>query len=134
VTLRERLGVDAFEKLNQAFMAGVQKAEEAQKRPSKSKDKDHSDSVNSDTKQQGKLILDASVAPQDIKFPTDLDLLNDSREHTERIIDELWEPGPEKRKPRTYRMIARKEYLSVVKHVLKAKSQAKNILPSDFYY
>ncbi|MCJ7813610.1 transposase, partial [bacterium] len=75
----------------------------------------NSDSVNSEMKQQGKLILDASVAPQDIKFPTDLDLLNDSREHTERIIDELWEPGPEKRKPLTYRMIARKEYLSVVK-------------------
>jgi hypothetical protein len=120
VTLRERLGVDVFEKLNQAFMAGVQKAEEEQKRPSKSKDKGHSDSVNSETKRQGKLILDASVAPQDIKFPTDLDLLNDSREHTERIIDELWEPGHGKRKPRTYRMVARKEYLSVVKQKRKS--------------
>ncbi|MCJ7812974.1 transposase, partial [bacterium] len=45
VTLRERLGIDVFEKLNQAFMAGVVKAEEAQKRPAKSKDKDNSDSV-----------------------------------------------------------------------------------------
>lgn len=120
VTLRERLGVDAFEKVNQAFITGVQKAEEAQKRPSKSKVKDHSDSVNPETKRQGSLILDASVAPQDIKFPTDLDLLNDSREHTERLIDELWEPEPGKRKPRTYRKKARKEYLSVVKQKKKS--------------
>ena len=118
VTLRERLGVDVFEQLTQAFMAGVQKTEEAQKKPSTDKNKDHSDSANLETNQsdrQGKLILDASVAPQDIKFPTDLDLLNDSREHMERIIDELWEPGPGKRKPRTYRMIARKAYLSISK-------------------
>jgi len=123
VTLRDRLGIDTFDELNQAFMAGVQKAEESQNRSAESKRKDDSDSETSETKQpnrQGKLILDASVAPQDIKFPTDLDLLNNSREHTERIIDELWEPGPEKRKPRTYRMIARRDYLSVVKQKKKS--------------
>jgi IS5 family transposase len=118
VTLRERLGIDVFEALNQAFIKGVQKAEEAQKKSAKSKDKDDPSQGSKETKhpdRQGKLILDASVAPQDIKFPTDLDLLNDSREHTERIIDKFWEPGPGKRKPRTYRRIARKAYLSVIK-------------------
>jgi IS5 family transposase len=115
VTLRERLGLDAFDALNQAFISGVQKAEEAGK---KKKDKDDTDSKNNPPKEpdrQGKLILDASVAPQDIKFPTDHDLLNDSREHTERIIDLLWQPGPGKRKPRTYRQIARKDYLNLAK-------------------
>jgi IS5 family transposase len=118
VTLRERLGIDAFEALNQAFIAGVQKVEETGKKSASAKDKDDSDSKGGRTKEpdrQGKLILDASVAPQDIKFPTDLDLLNDTREHTERIIDELWEPGPGRRKPRTYRQIARKEYLNLAK-------------------
>ena len=123
VTLRQRLGVDAFEALNQAFIAGVKKAEEAQNQPVDRNDKDDPDSKGKEPKQadrQGQLILDASVAPQDIKFPTDLDLLNDSREHTERIIDKLWQPGPGRRKPRTYRRIARKDYLSVVK--MKKKS------------
>jgi len=118
VTLRERLGIDAFESLNQAFIEGVQKAGEAQNESSENNDKDDPTQGNKEPKQparQGKLILDASVAPQDIKFPTDLDLLNDSREHTERIIDKLWESGPDKRKPRTYRRIARKDYLSVIK-------------------
>jgi hypothetical protein len=126
VTLRERLGIDAFEALNQAFIAGVEKAEEVQKKRVEKKednDTDANDSGNDDKKQpdrQGTLILDASVAPQDIKFPTDLDLLSTSREHTERIIDELWQPGPGKRKPRTYRRIARKDYLFIVK--MKKKS------------
>lgn len=119
VTLRERLGIDAFEQLNQAFIEGVQKAEDLKEtKKAKSKNNNHPDSGDTSTgasKKQGVLILDASVAPQDIKFPTDIDLLNDAREHTERIIDELWESGPGKRKPRTYRNIARKAYLSVAK-------------------
>lgn len=123
VTLRERLGVEAFEALNQAFIAGVQKSEASQKRASSSKDTDDTDPEGNEPdvpERQGKLILDASVAPQDIKFPTDLDLLNDSREHTERIIDVLWQPGPGKRKPRTYRRIARKDYLSLAKRKKKS--------------
>ena len=124
VTLRDRLGIDAFESLNQAFIEGVRKSEEKSPSPKKkSNSKDDTDSGDPSPEEpdrQGKLILDASVAPQDIKFPTDLDLLNDAREHTERIIDELWEPVPGKRKPRTYRRIARNDYLSVVK--LKKKS------------
>ncbi len=40
-------------------------------------------------KNQGKLILDATCAPADIKYPTDLGLLNQAREHTEKIIDVL---------------------------------------------
>jgi IS5 family transposase len=124
VTLRDRLGIDAFEQLNQAFIEGVRKAEdlkEKQKRKNKEKDDpDSGEPSSEEPKNQGVLILDASVAPQDIKFPTDLDLLNDTREHTERIIDELWEPGPGERKPRTYRKIARKEYLSVAKQKKKS--------------
>jgi hypothetical protein len=68
------------------------------------------------------LIIDAVVAPQDIKFPTDHDLLNHAREHTERLIDILWESSPGERKPRTYRRIARKEYLKV------ARKKKRNIM------
>ena len=38
---------------------------------------------------KGKLILDATVAEQAIRFPTDLGLLNEARELSEKIIDEL---------------------------------------------
>jgi transposase, IS5 family len=65
----------------------------------------------------GKLIVDASVVEQAIRFPTDLGLLNEARELSERIIDELHAHSsrPQKRKPRTYREVARKSYLSVAK-------------------
>ena len=125
VTLRERLGISAYEALSRTFIEGVQKVEESQKEQSKNKDTQRQDSDPSSSKKpdrQGTLILDASVAPQDIRFPTDHDLLNDAREHTERIIDELWEPGHGKRKPRTYRQKARIDYLSLAK--MKKKSTA----------
>ena len=65
----------------------------------------------------GKLILDATVAEQAIRYPTDLGLLNEARELSERIIDELHAKSnrAQRKKPRTYREIARKAYLSLVK-------------------
>lgn len=65
---------------------------------------------------KGKLLVDATCTPADIRYPTDLSLLNEARGKTERIIDTLHEErkGKEK-KPRTYREQARKEYLKVSK-------------------
>lgn len=40
-------------------------------------------------KNRGKLILDATCAPGDISYPTDLNLLNQARKQTERIIDKI---------------------------------------------
>lgn len=66
---------------------------------------------------QGQLLLDASCAPADIRYPTDLSLLNQARELTEVIIDSLYKQLPDKleKKPRTYRRQARKRYLQVAK-------------------
>merc|ERR1711912_195 len=68
-------------------------------------------------KKKGKLILDATCALADIKYPTDLGILNQARIETERIIDNLYKPLRVKlrKKPRTSRKIARKEYLKVAK-------------------
>ena len=61
------------------------------------------------------LILDATVAPQAIRFPTDLSLLNEAREFSERIIDKLYPKTDLSKKPRTYRQKARKAYLAIAK-------------------
>jgi ribosomal protein S10 len=138
VTLRERLGMEVFERMNEAFISTVETAErddrkklredrktDATERPEvHTRGKSKSKSKNKDDDRQGKLILDASVAPQDIRFPTDLDLLNDSREHTERIIDTLWTPETGKKKPLTYRKKARQSYLQLVH---KKKKSTKEI-------
>lgn len=59
---------------------------------------------------EGTLILDATCAPADIHFPTDVALLNDSREKLEEMIDDLHQ-GSAVKKPRTYRQKAHTLYL-----------------------
>lgn len=71
------------------------------------------------------MLVDATCAPADIRYPCDLSLLNEAREKTELIIDILHESlKGKKKKPRTYRIEARKEYLKVSK---KRKKSAKEI-------
>jgi transposase, IS5 family len=68
-------------------------------------------------KNKGKLIIDATCAPADIRYPTDLSLLNEAREKTEKLIDQLYKDRKsETKKPRTYRRKARKQYLLVAKN------------------
>jgi len=67
-------------------------------------------------KNSGFMRVDASVAPADIAYPTDMNLLNESREKLEEIIDALYEGHKEEiAKPRTYRKCARRDYLHVTK-------------------
>ena len=66
---------------------------------------------------QGELIIDATCAPVDIQYPPDLRLLNEAREHTEAIIDVLYElvRDTTPKKPRTYRRKARRDFLNTAK-------------------
>ncbi len=70
------------------------------------------------------LIIDATVAEQKIKYPTDLDLLNNVRVFSEEVIDRFYADSGQSNKPRTYRNIARKDYLNVA---LKRKKSKKEI-------
>ena len=46
--------------------------------------------INNTSTNSGKLLMDATVAPQNITYPTDLKLLNAAREKSEGIIDKLY--------------------------------------------
>jgi len=63
------------------------------------------------TKNKGRIIFDATDCPQDIAYPTDLDLLSDAGKKSEELIDVLYTPALHEKKPRTYREIGRKLYL-----------------------
>ena len=66
---------------------------------------------------EGTLILDATCVPSDIRFPTDVSLLNEGRKCLEGIIDEQHEMGlTNGQKPRTYRQVARKDYMRFVRN------------------
>ena len=66
------------------------------------------------TKNKGRIKLDATVAEQNITFPNDLGLLNKAGEKTEYIIDLLYGSLNNELavKPRTYRKVARNKYLA----------------------
>lgn len=73
---------------------------------------------------QGKLIIDATVAPQNITYPTDLKLLCAARKKSEQLVDLLYDAdlhGPVK--PRTYRNIAQKLFLNTAKKKIKSNKE-----------
>ena len=132
VILRERLGVEAFEKMTRAFIERIEVVEKS-KAPKVEK-KDQDPPVKDEDRREGKLILDATVAPQDIRFPTDVDLLNEAREHTERIIDLLWEPVSGKKKPLTYRRKARAAYLNLARKKKKTTKEIRKAIRKQLGY
>ena len=76
-----------------------------------SKDRDDAPPPNA-----GKVLVDATCTPADITYPSDLKLLGEAREKTERYIDLVHAPFiGEREKPRTYRQKARRQYLAVAK-------------------
>jgi len=82
----------------------------------------------------GTLILDATCAPADIHFPTDAGVLNDARELSERLIDELCAATAGQAKPRTYRQKARKNYLLLVRNKRPGKNLIRKTIKSQLQY
>ena len=84
---------------------------------------------------KGKLILDATCAPADIRYPTDLSLLNEAREKLDDIIDimhkTLGKPG---KRPRTYRQLARRDYLSIVRNKKPGKKTIRKAVGKQLRY
>jgi IS5 family transposase len=96
---------------------GVQRMAEAIALASLSKVETESDNDSQPPANQGKLIADATCAPADIRYPTDVSLLNEAREKTEAIIDQLHTPlVGETPRPRTYREKARRRFIAFTKH------------------
>lgn len=85
--------------------------------PTEGSDSDKSESTN-----EGTLILDATCAPQNIRYPTDISLMNEARQSAESIIDALHGSGfTDGKKPRTYREKAQREYNAFSKRRKKTK-------------
>jgi len=76
----------------------------------------------------GQLIVDATACPQDIAFPTDLNLLDNAREKSEELIDVLYKVSLHKKKPGTYRKIARKVYLKTAQKKAKSKKEIRSAI------
>ncbi len=128
VDIRKRMGESVFEAFHRAII-DAQDGEKEKIKPEPGSQEDHQNqSPNPSEKcsplvledetaediekaaptHAGKLILDATVVEQAIRYPTDLSLLNEAREFSEKIIDTLYPHTGLAKK-------ARKAFLAIVK-------------------
>jgi len=138
VEFRKRLGLDNLNAINEKIISIKTTLEfNRQKSDSKSDTGEPEEKKEDDSGTQenrGKVIFDASVGPQDIAYPTDLDLLSDAREKTEELIDKLYDPSLHQKKPRTYRQIARRRYLLTAKKKIKSKNEIRRAVGSQLRF
>lgn len=108
VYFRKRLTPEVLGEINEMILKTVTTAEN---------NDDHNTPTGGGN--SGTLIVDATCAPSDIRFPQDVSLLNEARENAEQIIDTLQEQSVEE-KPRIYRNKAHKDSL---KYMLQPQAQ-----------
>jgi transposase, IS5 family len=135
VEIRDRLGLSGISAMNEAI-ANAEKTNQTTIKEAeientfykndKPNDNNETESVTESEAPQkpnkGRVLYDATVCPQEIAYPTDLNLLNDCREKSELMIDFLYEKTDLKVKPRTYRQEARKVYLKTAQKKIKSKN------------
>ena len=124
VYFRKRLTPEVLGEINEMI---VRDAKNRQEKEVKSKDDgDDSDDHPGAGGSSGTMIVDATCAPSNIRYPQDVSLLNEARENAEKLLDVLHDPADGK-KPRTYRERARKDYLKYTrcrKHTAKMTRKA----------
>ena len=158
VEIRKRMGQQVFDKFNSYVINVYEELKQNKKKAlsaSGRKQKDKTDRGGKNDEEQnieqkaepqqvvqsedkpthkGKLKLDATVADQYIKYPTDVNLLNESRENTERMIDKLVKILGWPKKPRIYRRKARRLYLLVVKKKSKTKKEIRKAIRQQLQF
>jgi hypothetical protein len=83
---------------------------------------------------KGRLMVDATVCPQDIAYPTDLNLLSEAREMLEQLVDLLYDKALHKKKPRTYREVARQKYLKTAQRKNKSGKVVRKAVGEQLRY
>lgn len=139
-TLRYRMGFEKFDAMTVELIkrSSANKSKKTSTKPRQEKSDNNPSGTyknNGDIKEnQGKLLLDATVADQMIAYPTDLGLVNGCREESERIIDVLCDTLNISPKPRTYRRSARKQYLNIAKKKHKTKREIHKAIGKQLRY
>jgi transposase, IS5 family len=108
---RKRLTPEMIAEVNSYIIDGGKRKRDDDNHPGSGKSDPSTDAENPAKENKGTLILDATCAPADIKFPTDVSLLNEAREKLENMITSLHQQSAQGKKPRTYKKRARRDYL-----------------------
>ena len=96
-------------------------------------EKEEDDADGNPPANQGKLLLDATCCPSDIAYPQDINLCNQARVKTEKIIDNLCLEHKIK-KPRMRRKQARRDYLKISKNKKRSIKSLKKAVKKQLNY
>jgi len=102
VNFRKRMDCDMINQVNELILSKLPKNKDTKRKTEKEENN------------LGTQILDATCAPSNIRYPQDYSLLNEARTKLEQMIDCFCQTY-ELPKPRTYRRVARQDYLDLAK-------------------
>lgn len=126
VYFRKRLTPEILGEINEIIIAKAETKENPE--PPDSDDSDKPEPPNS-----GSLVVDATCAPQNIRYPQDISLLNEARENLEQMVDDLHD-AKDGEKPRTYRRKARHDYLKIAKKRRKTTKEIRKGVGKQLRY
>jgi hypothetical protein len=159
VSIRKRLGVENINEITRILMELLsQKEEEIKERNScdvarENKDAQEKEEAKTESRvvesefstdgetftdeagrlHSGSLIIDATCCDAEVKYPTDMDVLNDAVEVSARVMKRLCAKNGHP-VPRTYEKAARHKFLEVVKKKRKSKSQIRKGINLQLVY
>lgn len=121
VYFRKRLSVEEINKINDDFLQMAEPTPEHVEERESDRAKEVKEENEDGNK--GTMIMDATCSPSNMRYPQDFSLLNEGRKKLEKMIDVLHKLYHPWKKPRTYREVARKDYLALAK--LKKRPEKK---------
>lgn len=124
VSFRKRLTADFLMEANE-YILEVAGATQEHKGKNESRNAKAANTPSKDIENLGTEILDATCSPSNIRYPQDFSLLNEAREKLEDMIDCFHKAFHPWDKPRTYRRVARKEYLALAKSKKRTKKKIR---------
>ena len=127
VEFRKRLTEDILMDINELILKGNDDDDQ----PTSGGGVNEGSDAQEDNK--GTLILDATCAPQNIEFPQDINLLNETREKLEGIIDTICS-RENLNKPRTYRKNARRDYLKLARSKKRTIARIRKAIRQQLQY
>ena len=134
VYFRERITPEMLVWVNEEIRVKQSRGDKP-KEPLDQKGGGNEENTSESAPNQGKLILDATCAPQDIRYPTDISLLNEAREKLEGMIDRIWKQvSYEGKKPRTYRECGRRDFLNFTKRRKPSRKKIRSAIRAQLGY
>lgn len=146
VSIRKRLGIKAMQELNELILreAGILPGQSEDNNDFGTDDRDAAGGNNHKQEKEqvdqdqtgspsGTLLIDATVAEQQIEYPTDIKLLNEGRQQLERMIT-VCSQSASLELPRMYRKMARQKYLLLAKKKCKTRREIRKGIRQQLQY